>query len=74
MYTNENNLETVSIKKAAEILGVKYATAYKWIILEKRIDHINYGKTKIAVKKSVEAFKLKHLVVGTEQCQSENEI
>ncbi len=70
MNTNEQNMETVTITKAAEILGVKYATAYKWIIREKRIAHINYGKTKIVIKQAVEAFKLKHLVMGTdEQCQ-----
>lgn len=33
--------DTVTIKQSARILGVPYATAYKWIVSEKKISHIN---------------------------------
>lgn len=55
---------TVTIKQSARILGVPYATAYKWIVLEKKISHINYGKTKVALLNSLLEFKNTHIVEG----------
>ncbi len=55
---------TVSIKQAAKILGVPYPTAYKWVVLDKRISHINYGKTKVVLLDALVRFKDSHFVEG----------
>ncbi|PWL73855.1 hypothetical protein DBY21_09965 [Candidatus Gastranaerophilales bacterium] len=60
-----NEMEnTVTIKQSSRILGVPYATAYKWIVLEKKISHINYGKTKVVLLNALLDFKNSHIVEG----------
>ncbi len=62
--TGKEMEDTVTIKQSARILGVPYATAYKWIVLEKKVSHINYGKTKVALLNAVLEFKNSHIVEG----------
>lgn len=49
--------ETVSMKEAAEILGLKYHTARNLLQKEKSIGFINYGCKIVWVKEDVLDFK-----------------
>lgn len=55
-------LETVSTKEAAEILGLKYHTARNILLNDGTIRCIDYGSVRVWIKEDVYRYKRNHCV------------
>ena len=55
-------LETVSTKEVAEILGLKYHTARNILLTDGTIRCIDYGRKRVWIKEDVYRYKRNHCI------------